>query len=253
MNDPRRSEQTRSVHEGTEQTQRIGQPYPQYVDPAYSGQSFYSPPYYSGSPPDANATYPTEKLPQYWQHGQPPPNQPTEEPTTGRPKAPRWLWIAAAAAVLVVSALVIALVIANGTARKQSEVPPLPAMPSSSNLPSFTPRSPSPTASAGPSAPTSTESSEPGNAIGMQTVDYNVSGEGRAISITYVDNDGMMQTEFNVGLPWTKEILLPASSSAKPTITIINIGHDVSCSVTVDGAQVAQRSGAGLTVCTGSS
>jgi hypothetical protein len=87
----------------------------------------------------------------------------------------------------------------------------------------------------------------------MQTVDYNVSGEGRAISITYVDNDGMMQTEFNVGLPWTKEILLPASSSAKPTITIINIGHDVSCSVTVDGAQVAQRSGAGLTVCTGSS
>ena len=32
----------------------------------------------------------------------------------------------------------------------------------------------------------------------MQAVFYNVTGEGRAISITYTDNDGMMQTEFNV-------------------------------------------------------
>jgi Mycobacterium membrane protein len=250
MNDPRRSERTRSAQEWTEETRRIPQPYPQYVDPAYSGQSPYSSRYYPGSPPNANANHPTDKLPQYWLHGQPPPDQPPAEPTPKRPKAPRWLWIAAAVAVLLVSALVIALVIANGTARRQSAVPALPAMPSSSNPPSSTPASPSP--SAGTSPPTSTESSEPGNASAMQTIVYNVNGDGRAISITYVDDDGMMQTEFNVGLPWSKEVSLPESGSRTPNITIINIGHDVTCSVTVDGVEINQRTGAGLTVCNGS-
>jgi Mycobacterium membrane protein len=87
----------------------------------------------------------------------------------------------------------------------------------------------------------------------MQTVDYNVTGEGRAISITYVDDDGMMQTEFNVVLPWSKEVSLPESGGRQPNITVINIGHDVTCSVTVDGVEVNERTGAGLTVCTGSS
>jgi Mycobacterium membrane protein len=251
MNDPRRSEHAHSAYEGTEQTRRIRQPYPQYVDPAYSGQSSYPPPYYNGSAPGSNATHPTEQLPRYWQHGQPPPDQPPAEIPPGRPKAPRWLWLAAAAAVLLVSALVIALVIANGTARKQSAVPALPAMPSSSNPPSSNPTPPSP--SAGTSAPTSTASGEPGNASAMQTVVYNVSGEGRAISITYVDDDGMMQTEFNVALPWSKEVSLSASGSAKANITIINIGHDVTCSVTVDGVEVNERTGVGLTMCNTSS
>jgi hypothetical protein len=251
MNDPRRSEHTRSAQEGTEQTQRIRQPYPQYVDPAYSGQSFYPPPYYRGSSPNTNETHPTEKLPRYWLHGQPPPDQPTKEPPPGRPKAPRWLWIAAAAAVLLVAALVVALVIANGTARKQSAVPPLPAMPSSPNPASTTPMSPSPSASA--SAPTSTQSSPPANESAMQTVVYSVTGDGRAISITYVDNDGMMQTEFNVVLPWSKEVSLPASGGPTANVTIVNIGHDVTCSLTVDGVEVNERTGAGLTVCNGSS
>jgi hypothetical protein len=246
MSDRRRPEHTRSAPQGTDQTQRIHQPHPRYTDPAYSGQSSYPPPYSPGSSPDLNATQPTEKLPHYWLHGQHPPDQPTEEPTPGRPKAPRWLWIAAAAAVVLVTALVIALVIANGTARKQTAVPPLPAMPSSQNPASTTSTSPSASAS----EPTSTESSPPANAGAMQTVLYNVTGEGRAISITYVDNDGMMQTEFNVALPWSKQVSL--STSGSPNVTIVNIGHDVTCSVTVDGVQVKQRTGAGLTVCNGS-
>ena len=247
MNDPRRPEHARSTQEGAEETRRIRQPYPQQVDPAYSGQSYYPPPYYPGSSPNTNASNPTEKIPQYWLHGQPPPDQSTEEPAPGRPKAPRWLWVAAAAAVLLVAALVIALVIANGTAGKQSAVPPLP---SSSNPASTKPTAPSPSATT--SEPTSTESSRPPNASAMQTVEYNVTGEGRAISITYVDNEGMMQTEFNVGLPWSKEVSLADSGGRQANITIINIGHDVTCSVTVDGVEVSQRTGAGLTVCNGS-
>ncbi len=80
-------------------------------------------------------------------------------------------------------------------------------------------------------------------------MDYNVTGEGRAISISYVDNDGVMQIEFNVALPWSKEVSLPRSGKQHPAVTIVNIGHNVTCSVTVDGVQGRQRMGVGLTVC----
>jgi hypothetical protein len=249
MSDRRHPEHTRTAQQGTDQTQRIHQPDPRYTDPAYSGQSSYPPPYYPGSSPDPNSANPTDKLPQYWLQGQPPPDQTTPESTPGRPKAPRWLWIAAGAALVLVTALVIALVIANGTAGRQTAVPALPAIPSSQNAAPTTSTSPSPSASA--SGPT-TETSQPGDAGAMQTVSYNVSGEGRAISITYVDNDGMMQTEFNVALPWSKDVSLPSSGSRTPNVTIVNIGHDVTCSVTVDGVEINQRTGAGLTVCNGS-
>lgn len=247
MSDRRHPDHTRSTQERTEETQRLRQPYPSYTDPAYSGQMFYSPPNY-GSPPDLNATHPTDKLPQYWLQGQPPPVQSPQEPEPGRPKAPRWLWIGAAAAVVLVTALVIALVIANGTARRQTAVPALPESPSSQQPVPKT--SPPPSASA--PGPATTEPSQPANAGAMQTVVYNVSGDGRAISITYVDDDGMMQTEFNVGLPWTKEVSLPESGSKTPNVTIVNIGHDVTCTVTVDGVEINQRSGVGLTICNGS-
>jgi hypothetical protein len=86
----------------------------------------------------------------------------------------------------------------------------------------------------------------------MQAVFYNVTGEGRAISITYTDNDGMLQTEFNVPLPWSKQISMTTTESTSFNVTIVNIGHDVTCSVTVDGVQINERTGVGLTVCSGS-
>lgn len=109
--------------------------------------------------------------------------------------------------------------------------------------------------------PTATESLEPSTPVlpgetterpsDAETVIYSVTGEGRAINITYVDTGGVMQTEFNVALPWSKEVslALPAKSSA--SVAVINVGRDVTCSVSVDGAQVRQRTGRGLTICTG--
>ncbi|MBO0878990.1 MAG: hypothetical protein J2P17_01110 [Mycobacterium sp.] len=263
MNDPRRPEHVRSARRGASPAEQPRQPYPPYADPVYSGQSYYPPAYYpgasSGPLPDPAETSPTEKLPQYWLQGQPP-DPHTPESTSGRPKAPRWLWIAAAAAaVLLVAALAIALVIANGVAKKQTAVPLLPAMPSSPIPPPTTSPSTSrasstaPSSSATTSQRTSAQSSLPSSANAMQTVVYNVTGEGRAISITYVGNDGMTQTEFNIRLPWSKQVSLPRSGNPKPNVTIVNIGHDVTCSVTVDGVQVRQHTGAGLTGCNGGS
>lgn len=83
----------------------------------------------------------------------------------------------------------------------------------------------------------------------MRPVVYNVSGEGRAISITYMDTGGMIQTEFNVSLPWSKEVSLSTSAAHPANVTIVNIGHNVTCSVTVAGVQVRQRTGVGITIC----
>ena len=249
MSDRRHPEHTQSAQEWSDQTQRIRQPHSQYTDPAYSGQSYNQPPRYPGAPADLNATNPTDKLPQYWLQGQPPPDQPGDEPTPDRPKTPRWLWIAAAAAVVMVVALVIALVIANGAARKQTAVPALPSMPSAQSSAPTTSGSTPP--SAGTSAPSTNESSPPANAGAMQAVLYNVTGDGGAISITYVDYDVMMQTEFNVPLPWSKQVTMATTETTAPNVTIVNIGHDVTCSVTVDGVQINERTSVGLTVCSG--
>jgi hypothetical protein len=160
------------------------------------------------------------------------------------------LLIVAGAAVLLVVALVIALVLANGAIKTQTAVPPLPAMPGSSpetTTPTTptSPRSrtavPPPTASATP-----TETTGP---AAMQSVVYNVSGDGRAISITYWDTGDVIQTEFNVALPWSKQVSLSQSAAHPASVTIINIGHNVTCTLTVDGVQVRQRVGAGITIC----
>jgi hypothetical protein len=241
MSDRRRPGHDRPAQERTEQTQRLSQQYRTDTAPAHNGQ----PSYYPAGSYDPDSANPTGTLPQYWLQGQPPPNQ-ARQPEPEKPRAPRWLWVAAAAAVLLVTALVIALVVADGSARRQTAVP---ALPSSQRPVPVVPRSPSHTAQA--PAPATTEPGRPVDPSSMQTVVYSVTGDGRAISITYVDNDAMMQTEFNVALPWTKEVSLPESGSKTPNVTVVNIGHDVTCTVTVDGVDINSRTGVGLTICNG--
>ncbi|CNH11807.1 proline rich membrane protein [Mycobacterium tuberculosis] len=120
----------------------------------------------------------------------------------------------------------------------------MPGPSSASPLPTTRTHTPSAAPSTAPGE--TTESPEPG---AMQPVVYNVSGEGRAISITYMDTGGMIQTEFNVSLPWSKEVSLSKSAAHPANVTIVNIGHTITCSVTVAGVQVRQRTGAGITIC----
>ena len=78
---------------------------------------------------------------------------------------------------------------------------------------------------------------------------YNVSGDGRAINITYVDTGGVLQTEFNVMLPWSKEVSLPQPAEGSASVSIINVGRRLTCSITINGVELSERSGAGLTIC----
>lgn len=234
----------------------FGSSNPGYTDPAYASQAPYGPTY-QGPPAPA----PTEQLPYGYdpratgQYGsQYPPGEPPQPPQG--PKSPRWLWVAAVIAVLIVIGLVIAVVIVNSS-NQETVVAPLPSMPqpnttepapATTSIPVFPlPTLPSSPSTTGPTGPTSP--SVPG---ATETVRYNVSGDGRAINITYVDSGGVLQTEFNVMLPWSKEVQLAQPAKDSASLSIINVGRQVSCSITVSGVQVQQRTGTGLTICTGS-
>jgi hypothetical protein len=219
-------------------------PYPPYTDPAYAGQT---PAYGPGYPP-AYGSGPTGQSPQqHWGHGGPPPTRipPAgggEPPPPEPPKSPRWLWLLTGAAVLLVVGLVIALVLANGSTDKSATVSPFPPTPS--------------TKAGTPAPPTTTSqppSTSPPGTTGTGATDsvvYNVTGQGRAISIIYVDADDVVQSEFNVPLPWSKQVNLPSSASQPASVSVANIGEDVTCSVTVNGRQVSERTGSILTICT---
>jgi hypothetical protein len=246
MNDPRRP--------GWSDPTQAGGGIPPNTDPAYAGQ-YYGPGY--GAPGyGQGGTQPTEQLPSYWhQGGGFRPSEPPQPPP-GPPKSPKWLWILAGVAVLLVVGLVIALVIVSSSARETTVVAPLPPLSETSSTP---PRASTsiptttlpalPTTSGTPGTPT-----VPGGTTsptGTDTVVYNVSGDGRAINITYVDTGGIMQTEFNVMLPWSKEVSLPAPARASASVAVVNVGRDVTCNVSVNGSQVRERTGRGLTICTG--
>ena len=250
MNDPRRPE-------WSDPTQSAGNGYPPSTDPAYAGQYYgpgYGTPNYgqAGVPPTMQ---PTEQLPSYWyQGGGQPGNEPPAPPPP--PKSPKWLWIAAAVAVLLVGGVVIALVMVTISARESTVVAPLPPLSAETTTPRATTLVPSttrptlPTTSSvpGTAAPLPTETTSP---TGTDTVVYTVSGDGRAINITYVDTGGIMQTEFNVMLPWSKEVSLASPARTSASVAVVNVGRDVTCSVSVNGTSVRERTGRGLTICTG--
>ncbi|WP_197380228.1 MmpS family transport accessory protein [Mycolicibacterium mengxianglii] len=249
MSDPRRPDGSDPYRRGWSQpTEPMGDRNARYSDPAYAGQYTYP----SHLPPN-----PTEQLPPYWTQTQHPQHQHPGQPPEP-PRSPRWLWLAAGAAVLLVVGLVIALVITDTNDNQDTVVAPLPPMqqePTGTTPPTTTSRRPTIT-----STPSTAPSTTPSTSVPLvppttgtpgvtETVVYTVSGEGRAISITYVDSGGVLQMEFNVVLPWTKEVSLASPASRAASVTVLNVGREVTCTVSVDGTPVRERTGSGLTIC----
>jgi hypothetical protein len=254
MTDPYRPEGSDQPwqHNGVSEPPTVG--IPPHVDPAYAGQLPTYPPGYPPQSPN-----PTAQLPrQHWEPPPPPPGGPSAGGGEGGPpeppRFPNWLWLVAGAAVLLVVGMVIALVIANGSGQNSATVTPVSPLPTapSTPIPKRTPTTtPPPTRSTTPGTTPSTPPPTTSTTAGVpETIVYSVTGTGRALSIAYIDTGGVLQTEFNVALPWTKQVTLTPPASTAAAVTVVNFGEQVTCSLSVDGAPVRQRTGSILTVCT---
>jgi len=215
---------------------------PGYAPPEY-GQSGYAPPEYAqpGYPP------PEYAQPSY------PPQQPYPGPA-GRPPRKSKLPIVA---VLVAITLLLCggvatagvLIARNVADRAEKAIEPI------TNLPSAAPQIPDlPTQL--PDLPTELPSlpAAPGLDGRQISVTYEVSGEGKASQILYVEKlgDGAKRIE-NVDLPWkfTTKMETPALVS----VIAMRIGSSegtISCRALVDGAEVKQRTSSASTVATAS-
>lgn len=235
---------------------RPGSPYQGPGSP-YDGPTEQFPnsyPAYSGYPAPAYQN-PTQELPNDWAYATqqplqaPPPPQPPKSP-----KSPKWLWFAAGAALLLVIGLVGALVITSNSSSTDEDqagditaTEPTAAAPSrTSTAPSTsstTTRSPSPSSSTPLVPPTSSPSGA------TENITYEVTGEGVALTITYIDTDSVLQVLYNVSLPWSADVALESPASEAASVVVLNVGREVTCSITVDGAVVSTNTNSGLTTC----
>ncbi|HEU0189830.1 MAG TPA: MmpS family transport accessory protein [Mycobacterium sp.] len=260
MSDPQQPGGSGTAWRGAEPAEPAQQPaYPgaPRVDPAYAGQL----PAYGGYQPAQGPDPSRWSAQQHWATGQPtwsqtgPLARGAPPPRPQPPRSPRWLFLLAGAAVLLVVAMVIAMVIVNGSAKQSatpSRLPEIPAMTPAPRVPPKTipPRLPPEILPPGINLPTLTPPTalpSPGGA--PQTIVYSVTGQGRAISIAYIGTGGVLQTEFNVALPWRKQVSLASPASTVASVTVVNIGQQITCSVSVDGEEVREHTGTFLTIC----
>ena len=165
----------------------------------------------------------------------------------------RWLWVASVAGIVLLIAVAGTLMILSGgdsgttsatvspsTSRAVPYPSDAPRKPSATALPpetitSVTP-TPTPTAAA-PSATAEPTEAAPPPAAGPGTVTYTVTGNRQLfdlVTIIYTDQQGALQTDVNVALPWTKQVTLDPGVSLS-SVTATSVGGQLNCAIT-DGA-----------------
>ncbi|UXA19365.1 hypothetical protein [Mycobacterium sp. SMC-4] len=191
----------------------------------------------------------------------------------------RWMWIGGiAGAILFVAVIVVSMMLSGSdsgsvSATVVSESPsaaaptpsrapsPAPgiAAPPSQQLPAETVTTVTPTPeAAAPPAPTAVlpppQAAPPPPAAAPGTVTYRVTGD-RAlldlVTIIYTDQQGALQTELNVALPWSKTVVLDPGVTLS-SVTATSVRGKLNCSITdANGSLIAaQNSNSMITNCT---
>ena len=195
----------------------------------------------------------------------------------------RWIWVAGVAGVILMLAVICTGVILGGgdsgtvsagattsadaepTAQPSAtvaphDIAPAPAVPA---LPPETVTTVTPSASAAPvPAPIPTapapvvvpEAPVADPALAARTVTYHVTGNRQLIdliTVIYTDQQGALQTDVNVALPWVKTVTLDPGVSLT-SVTATSVGGQLNCSI-VDGSGAAvavQATNTMITTCT---
>lgn len=200
----------------------------------------------------------------------------------GAPVDRRWAWIAGAAGVILLVAVVCTVVILGGgdsgsvstspsnaattsqraAATTEAPAPSAQLPPPAAQLPPETVTTVTPTPSATPSAtatasPTASAPAAPppapATAVG-RTITYRVYGTKPMIdlvTVIYTDQQGALQTEVNVALPWTKTVVLDPGVGLT-SVTATSVGGQLNCTITdAAGALITeQTTNSMITTCT---
>ncbi|MGY4653068.1 MmpS family transport accessory protein [Mycobacterium sp. URHB0021] len=186
----------------------------------------------------------------------------------------RWMWVAGVAGAILLVAVICTVVILGGGdsgSVSSTTAPPLttpqpaattsapPAAPTPSPSATLPPETvttvtptPSATASAPPVAPPI--AAPPTDAMAPRTVTYRVFGNRPLldlVTVIYTDQQGALQTELNVALPWTKTVVLDPGVELT-SVTATSLTGQLNCSITdASGALITQQnSNSMITACT---
>ncbi|MBO0677627.1 hypothetical protein JRC04_09155 [Mycolicibacterium sp. S2-37] len=191
----------------------------------------------------------------------------------------RWVWIGGmAGAVLLVAVICTMVILGGGDSGSVSATvaPPAQSRPtataaapdtSARQAPTATlspetvttvtptaPRTPAPSATAAP-APLPTAAAAPPVATpDPRTITYTVAGNKQLIdlvTVIYTDQQGALQTELNVALPWSKTVTLDPGVQLK-SVTATSVGGQLTCAITDPAGTtlVAQTTPSMLATCT---
>lgn len=184
----------------------------------------------------------------------------------------RWIWVAGVAgAVLLVAVICTVVILGGGDSGSVTATVVPPATTSAPAATTSAPPTPS-TSAAGPSAPlpaeTVTTLSPTPSAdatptvvpppvaapVPPSTVTYRVTGTRQLfdlVTIIYTDNRGALQTDVNVALPWTKQIVLDPGVELK-SVTATSVTGQLNCSIANASGTVvaAQNSNTLIATCT---
>lgn len=181
----------------------------------------------------------------------------------------RWIWVAGVAgAILLVAVICTAVILGGGDSGSVSKtvIPPLPTTAlATSTPPSVIAAPPAPVVPSAPLSPetvttvppTPTASAVPAPveaAPSPRNVTYQVTGTRQMIdlvTVVYTDQQGALQTEFNVALPWSRTVTLDPGVELS-SVTATSLTGQLNCSI-VDAAGatlVAQGNNAMIATCT---
>ncbi|MBB2771298.1 MULTISPECIES: hypothetical protein [Mycolicibacterium] len=191
----------------------------------------------------------------------------------------RWKWIAGVAGAVLLVAVICTLVILGGgdsgsvsatvgtsaqsrppataTAPHDTSaaLPPPTASLAPETITTVTPTAPpSPSASTTPDPAPSAVAPPPPAAATPRAITYTVTGNRQLIdfvTVIYTDQQGALQTEVNVSLPWSKTVVLDPGVELK-SVTATSVGGQLNCAITdaAGAALVTQNNNSMITTCT---
>jgi hypothetical protein len=174
----------------------------------------------------------------------------------------RWVWVAGVAGAILLVAVICTIVILGGgdsgsvssTAVKtpvtQTSQPVTTPSAQAATTPSAPPPAPLPpetvtTVTPSPSAPPAAAAAPTHAAPAPNTITYRVTGNRNLIdlvTVIYTDQQGALQTDVNVALPWSKTVVLDPGV-ALSSVTATSVAGQLNCSITdTSGAVIAQQS-----------